>query len=150
MAPPYDVIPDSEVPRYEAASPNNVIRLIRPGTDYARAAGTLDDWLAQGVLREDPPSVYVHEVDLGGGRTRRGVMAALRLEPYERRIVLPHERTHAGPKEGRLNLLRARMERGEEEAITRRRDESQSPNSADVKARGLPTSERQKLPSGSF
>ena len=32
---------------------------------------------------------------------------ALRLEPYESGVVLPHERTHAGPKEGRLRLLRA-------------------------------------------
>jgi uncharacterized protein (DUF1015 family) len=31
----------------------------------------------------------------------------LRLEPYQNRVVLPHERTHAGPKEGRLRLLRA-------------------------------------------
>jgi len=37
------------------------------------------------------------------------------------------------------------MERGEEEAITGRRIESQSPISADVQARGLPTSDRQKL-----
>jgi uncharacterized protein (DUF1015 family) len=34
-------------------------------------------------------------------------VAALRAEPYDRRVVLPHERTHAGPKEGRLRLLRA-------------------------------------------
>ena len=38
---------------------------------------------------------------------REGLVAALRLEPYENRVVLPHERTHAGPKEGRLRLLRA-------------------------------------------
>ncbi len=36
-----------------------------------------------------------------------GFVAALRIEPYENRVVLPHERTHAGPKEGRLRLLRA-------------------------------------------
>ena len=29
------------------------------------------------------------------------------VTPYEERQVLPHERTHAGPKEGRLRLLRA-------------------------------------------
>jgi uncharacterized protein (DUF1015 family) len=29
------------------------------------------------------------------------------VEPYERGVVLPHERTHRGPKEGRLRLLRA-------------------------------------------
>ena len=33
--------------------------------------------------------------------------AALEVEPYERGTVLPHERTHAGPKEGRLRLLKA-------------------------------------------
>ena len=32
---------------------------------------------------------------------------SLRIEPYDRGVVLPHERTHAGPKEGRLRLLRA-------------------------------------------
>ena len=107
MAPPYDVIPESEVARYEALSPHNVIRLIRPGADYAGAARTLEEWLASGVLRQDPPSMYVHEVDLGGGRTRRELVAAVRLEPYERGVVLPHERTHRGPKEDRLALMRA-------------------------------------------
>ncbi len=31
----------------------------------------------------------------------------MRVEPYETRVVLPHERTHAGPKASRLRLLRA-------------------------------------------
>ena len=31
---------------------------------------------------------------------------SLRIEPYETGTVLPHERTHRGPKEGRLRLLR--------------------------------------------
>jgi len=43
----------------------------------------------------------------GVRRTRSGVVASLEVEPYEARVVLPHERTHAGPKEGRLRLLRA-------------------------------------------
>ncbi|HEV2036580.1 MAG TPA: DUF1015 domain-containing protein [Candidatus Dormibacteraeota bacterium] len=107
VAAPYDVIPDSAVARYEALSPHNVIRLIRPGADYARAAGTFEAWLANGTLREDQPSMYVHEVDLGDGRTRRDLVAALRLEPYESGVVLPHERTHRGPKEDRLALMRA-------------------------------------------
>jgi uncharacterized protein (DUF1015 family) len=34
-------------------------------------------------------------------------VAALKVEPYEARVVLPHERTHAGPKEGRKRLLEA-------------------------------------------
>ena len=35
------------------------------------------------------------------------MVASLRAEPYENGVVLPHERTHSGPKEGRLRLLRA-------------------------------------------
>jgi uncharacterized protein (DUF1015 family) len=106
VAPPYDVIPEPDVARYEALSPYNVVRLTRPGQDYDRAARTLQDWLAAGILAPDPPSMYVHEVRFDG-RRRRDLIAALRLQPYEDRVVLPHERTHRGPKEDRLALLRA-------------------------------------------
>jgi uncharacterized protein (DUF1015 family) len=106
VAPPYDVIPESELPRYRALSPYNVIRLTRPGTDYQSAAQTFETWTQEGVLQADPPSMYVHEVELDG-RKRRDLVAALRLQPYEDRVVLPHERTHRGPKEDRLALLRA-------------------------------------------
>jgi uncharacterized protein (DUF1015 family) len=43
----------------------------------------------------------------GVARRREGLVASLGVEPYETGTVLPHERTHAGPKEGRLRLLRA-------------------------------------------
>ena len=52
-------------------------------------------WLSQEYVGPD-----------GVARTREGLVAALRIEPYENRVVLPHERTHRGPKEGRLRLLR--------------------------------------------
>jgi len=106
VAPPYDVIPDAALPTYEALSPYNVVRLTRPGRDYDGAARTFNDWLDRGILEPDPPSMYVHEVRFDGKR-RRDLIAALRLQPYEDRVVLPHERTHRGPKEDRLALLRA-------------------------------------------
>jgi uncharacterized protein (DUF1015 family) len=43
----------------------------------------------------------------GATHTRRSIVAAVGLEPYERRVIRPHERTHAGPKEDRLRLTRA-------------------------------------------
>jgi len=106
VAPPYDVIPDSALTRYEALSPYNVVHLTRPGRDYEGAARTFDDWLERRILEPDPPSMYVHEVRFEG-KQRRDLIAALRLQPYEDRVVLPHERTHRGPKEDRLALLRA-------------------------------------------
>ena len=106
VAPPYDVIPDEEVERWRQASPNNVSRFTKPGSDYAGAAAQLSRWLDDGVLAEDPPSMYVYEVRFDG-RRRLDLLAALRLQPYEDRVVLPHERTHRGPKEDRLALMRA-------------------------------------------
>jgi uncharacterized protein (DUF1015 family) len=100
------VIPEPEVARYEALSPYNVVRLTRPGSDYDRAARTFHEWMAGGILVADPQSMYVHEVRFEG-RRRRDLIAALRLQPYKDRVVLPHERTHRGPKEDRLALLRA-------------------------------------------
>src|SRR4030088_1413359 len=106
VAPPYDVISDSQLARYEALSPYNVVRLTRPGHDYERASNTFEDWQREGILKADPASMYVHEVRFNG-RRRLDLIAALRLQPYEDRVVLPHERTHRGPKEDRLALLRA-------------------------------------------
>jgi uncharacterized protein (DUF1015 family) len=106
VAPPYDVLSEADVERYRAASPYNVVRLTRPGTDYEGAARTFERWLDDRILEPDPPSMYVHEVRFEG-RVRRDLIASLRLQPYSDRAVLPHERTHQGPKEDRLALLRA-------------------------------------------
>ena len=106
VAPPYDVLSDADVERYRAMSPYNVVHLTRPGTDYAGAAATFQSWLEERVLTVEPPSMYVHEVEFAG-RVRRDLIASLRLQPYTDHVVLPHERTHRGPKEDRLALLRA-------------------------------------------
>src|SRR6266542_5820915 len=50
--------------------------------------------------------MYLHEVGFDG-RRRRDLVAALRLQPYADRVVLPHELTHRGPKADRLALMRA-------------------------------------------
>jgi uncharacterized protein (DUF1015 family) len=106
VAPPYDVIPDSELARYQQLSPFNVVHVTRPGTDYDAAAKTFADWEQNGIVQADEPSMYVHEVTFDG-RRRRDLIAALRLQPYSDHEVLPHERTHRGPKEDRLALIRA-------------------------------------------
>ena len=106
VAPPYDVIPDADLSHYRSLSPYNVVRLTRPGADYEEAANTFARWLDDRILEPDPPSMYVHEVTFEGG-IRRDLIASLRLRPYSDRVVLPHERTHQGPKEDRLALLRS-------------------------------------------
>ena len=107
VSPPYDVISEDALDGYRSRSPHNVIRLIRPGSDYESAARTFEAWLDEGVLvQEESGCMYVHEVQFDG-RMRRDLVAAVRLQPYEDGVILPHERTHRGPKEDRLRLLQA-------------------------------------------
>ena len=109
VAPPYDVISPEQREELGARSPYNVVHLTLPD-DEAEAGRLWSDWRAEGVLADEEPAWWWLSQDYVGpdgiARTREGLVAALRVEPYESRIVLPHERTHRGPKEGRLRLLR--------------------------------------------
>ena len=110
MAPPYDVISPSERDELAARSAHNVVRLTLPD-DEAKAGGLWRRWREDGTLvDEGEPGYWWLSQDYVGpdgmARKREGLVAALRAEPYSTRVVLPHERTHRGPKEGRLRLLR--------------------------------------------
>jgi uncharacterized protein (DUF1015 family) len=110
VAPPYDVLDDEARRLYLGRSPYNVVHLTLPDSADA-AERALDDWRATGVLREEEPALWWIAEDYvdehGDERTSEGLAAVIEATPYEDRQVLPHERTHAGPKEGRLRLLRA-------------------------------------------
>ena len=111
VAPPYDVISEEQRQELLARDPHNVVHLTLPESEE-QAARDLASWRESGVLvQEDEPSYGWLAQDYVGpdgvARTRQGFVAALRAQPYEDQVVLPHEKTHAGPKEGRLRLLRA-------------------------------------------
>ena len=110
VAPPYDVISPAQARR--ARGPERAQR--RP-PDPARGRGRRRRRLARLARgrhagRGQEPGYWWLSQDYVGpdgvARTREGLVAALKAEPYENRVVLPHERTHRGPKEGRLRLLR--------------------------------------------
>jgi uncharacterized protein (DUF1015 family) len=121
LAPPYDVINEDDRLALEGRHPENVVRLELPrGAGegrYSTAGRLLAAWTAEGVLTaDDRDAYYLYEQQFarpagttGGGKvyTRRGFFAAVRLEPFDRRVVLPHEHTLSGPKEDRRRLLRA-------------------------------------------
>jgi uncharacterized protein (DUF1015 family) len=111
VAPPYDVIGPEQREQLLGRSPYNVVHLTLPESEE-EAAASLADWRERGALvRDQEPACWWLAQEYVGpdgvARRREGFVAALKVEPYENRIVLPHERTHAGPKEGRLRLLRA-------------------------------------------
>ena len=120
VTPPYDVISAEAQANYYAESPYNVIRL-ELGQEYAedtslnnrytRAATTFAEWRLDGVLRqEELPSYYLYQQRFtydNQSYTRTSLLARVRLEPWSKRIVLPHEHTLAKAKDDRLHLLRA-------------------------------------------
>ncbi|MCZ7413528.1 MULTISPECIES: DUF1015 domain-containing protein [unclassified Streptomyces] len=111
-SPPYDVVvrPD-QLHQLETADPYNIVRLILPQTDdpeerHRKAAQTLRDWEAQGILtRDEQPALYVYE-QRNGETLQRGLIGALRLSPAEEGVVLPHEDVMPQVVEDRLALMR--------------------------------------------
>ena len=114
VAPPYDVIDAEQRAKLEARSPYNVVRIDLPvGNDpYGNAARLLAAWRDEGVIVQDErPALWAIEQDYTGPdgqiRRRTGFLARVRVEDYGPGRIRPHERTHPGPKEDRLNLTRA-------------------------------------------
>ncbi|HEV2061217.1 MAG TPA: DUF1015 domain-containing protein [Solirubrobacteraceae bacterium] len=114
VAPPYDVIDDDLRADLQSRSPHNVVEIDLPQGDdpYRTAARTFSEWQDSGVLqRDEGPAIWVLTQEYTGPdgrrRTRSGFFAAVRVEEYGPGRIRPHERTHPGPKEDRLNLTRA-------------------------------------------
>src|SRR4051812_8094419 len=117
IAPPYDVIDDALRAELAARSPFNVVEIDLPrpaeGRDpYLHAADTFQAWRQEGVLvQEREPALWLLQQEYtapdGSSRTRTGFFARVRVEEYGPGRIRPHERTHPGPKEDRLELTRA-------------------------------------------
>ena len=120
LAPPYDIIGPEERQELLARDPHNIVRIELPADlgaagpdDYAAAASAVSEWRAAGVLVKDAePTVTVHEMRWVDGEGRpqaaTGLLCRLGLEEYGPGAgVLPHEKTHGGPKADRYALLEA-------------------------------------------
>jgi uncharacterized protein (DUF1015 family) len=129
LAPPYDVLSDSDIAALKARDPHNITHidvpaggdLSRPGRaaapapgcdPYSRAARTLRRWLAEGVLVRDPAASYtVYRMAFtdatGAAREVAGVLGGLEVVDQGAGGVLPHERTTPKAVSDRLDLTRA-------------------------------------------
>jgi len=119
---PYDKITPAMQESYYEASPYNLIRIIlgkhKPkDTDaenvYTRAASTLKEWRAEGILKEESePALYGYSqtYKVPGTeevRERRGFIALGQLYDYADRVVYRHEQTFPKHKSDRLALFKA-------------------------------------------
>ncbi len=120
MTPPYDVISPQGQERYYQTHPNNIIRLdfgkdlpndSEKVNKYTRAAEFLHAWRKDGTLRqEDAPAIYIYDQEFLSDNTwltRRGFIALVRLEPFDKGSIYPHEQTLPGPKADRLKLTQS-------------------------------------------
>lgn len=116
VAPPYDVINEEYRRKLAARDPHNCVKLILPQDSperdrYANAAEAFKGWIEEGVLAQDKkPAIYVvsQEWQAGGAKhVRTGFIAAVKLEPFGKGNIYPHENTLSAPKEDRLKLVKA-------------------------------------------
>ncbi|MDR1431569.1 MAG: DUF1015 domain-containing protein [Propionibacteriaceae bacterium] len=135
IAPPYDVLSDSDIARLKALDPHNITHidipaggdLSRPGLafaaaegddPYARAAETFQAWIAESVLVLDElPSYTCYRMAFtdssGAAREIVGVLGGLEVVDADTEhrpgstTVLPHERITPKAVSDRLDLTRA-------------------------------------------
>ncbi len=118
LATAYDAVDDRLTHKLLSASAHNVLRLelpaVTPAPDqdrYEAAADLFARWRDECALVPDPePSYYVlgHDfVHRGRRLTQLGLVCLCSLHDWDEQEILPHERTHPGPREGRLRHLRA-------------------------------------------
>ena len=119
VAPPFDVISEQEQIQFHERHPQNIIRLTLgkitendTSTDnrYTRAAECLNRWFSDDIiLLDEKPAFYLTSMEFsfeGNRVTRHGLIALIRLEPFEKGIILPHERTFSKVKSERLELMK--------------------------------------------
>jgi len=122
VAPPYDVIKGEKQQKLYDLSPYNCVRLILNQKEagdndqnniYTRAKDFFVKWQKEEILvREKEPGFYVYKqtfTDPATGETknRSALLARVKTEPFEKGLIIPHEKTLKGPRADRMNLIRS-------------------------------------------
>ncbi|HVL38225.1 MAG TPA: DUF1015 domain-containing protein [Fimbriimonadaceae bacterium] len=122
VAPPYDVLSQQDRDAYARKNPHNIVHLTLPEqhpddrskfVKYGRSAAALAQWRRDGVLRpEETATFYRYSQTFalpGTGETftRVSLIGLIKVEPYDKGVVLPHEQTFPKHKEDRLRILEA-------------------------------------------
>ena len=116
-APPYDVVDTREARALAAGNPDSFLHVSRPEIDlpegvdehddavYARGATNLADFVARGVLRQDPaPRFYLYAQRMGEHR-QTGVVCCASVEEYEQDRIKKHEKTRADKEDDRTRHI---------------------------------------------
>ncbi len=112
LCPPYDIISEEERKNFLKINENNIIRLELPRegeNPYETAGNILENWISDGILKKDSSeNFYFYEEEFEAyGETKKikGMICLVKLEEFEKKIVLPHEETLSKAKTDRFNLM---------------------------------------------
>lgn len=118
VTPPYDIISEKQQEKYYNSHENNVIRLEYGkifDTDnendnrYTRAGEFLKKFKDNGILKTDEKNAfYIYEEKFeikGETKSFKGIFSRVKLEEFEKKIVLPHEETLSKAKGDRFSLM---------------------------------------------
>lgn len=119
IAPPYDVINTETQEQLYAKNEYNIVRIIKgkasfddneTNNQYTRAAQYLNEWIENGVLKQDSREciyAYVQDFEIGRHNFQRsGFISLGKIEEFGDKVK-PHEQTMSKPKVDRLNLQKA-------------------------------------------
>jgi uncharacterized protein (DUF1015 family) len=116
-SPPYDVVSTAEARALARGNPDSFLRVSRPeidlpeGTDehdvsvYERGKKNLQEFVARGVLRQDPePRFYVYAQRMGAHR-QTGLVACASVDEYVRDVIKKHEKTRPDKEDDRTRHI---------------------------------------------
>ena len=116
-APPNDRISDELNSQLCQKSEYNIARIGFSETDdnsddpekYEKGAKLLESWIQQNIFIQDKkPCIYIYEQRFnmnGNLQSLKGLISLVKLEEYENRVILPHQKTTMRGFEHRFNLI---------------------------------------------
>ena len=119
LCPPFDVVDDNDKDKLYGISEYNVIRLengksfLADDNDenkYTRSSKFLDEWLSKKVLvKDNEESLFILEEIFENNNkhiSRSSLICNVKVEDYEKKVVLPHEKTREKQKKDRFELMK--------------------------------------------
>jgi uncharacterized protein (DUF1015 family) len=118
-APPYDVLSSEEARAMAAGKPNSFLHIskaeidLAPETDpyapevYAKAAETMQSFLARGVLKRDAKPCYYAYRMIMDGHAQTGLVAGGSVEAYDANRIRKHEFTRPAKEDDRVRQIEA-------------------------------------------
>ncbi len=109
VCPPYSSIQAVQRRELLEKNPHNTVRLELGDKPYN--AETLHEWEKIGILKQDSTSgIYLYEDEFkinGQIKKVKGILCRVKIEDYEKAVILPREETLSKNRIDRFNLLKA-------------------------------------------